>query len=64
MTINELVAAARKSRGEWLEDVLAGLLAAGCLRSEISVEDHPGGRTIVLVSGILKYEHEIKVSSF
>lgn len=46
------------ARAEWLDDVIAGLLAAGCLKSEIEVRsfrDDPL-RTVVAVRGVPKYE--------
>lgn len=45
-----------KARAEWLEDVLAGLLAAGCTKDQIEVQEHPVSRTVVCVNGEPKYE--------
>lgn len=47
----------------WLEDVLAGLLVAGCSESDIEVrrfQDDPL-RIVVAVRGVPKYEHKISL---
>ncbi|MFL9499245.1 hypothetical protein ACJMQP_04225 [Rhodopseudomonas palustris] len=49
------------SRSEWLEDVLAGLLAAGTPRDAIVVWDHGDGRTTVAVHGVQKYEWKYRL---
>lgn len=53
--------AAMRSRSEWLEDVLAGLLAAGCSREEIEVQYHPDCRVVVCVQGVPKYEWTLEI---
>lgn len=46
------------ARSEWLEDVIAGLLAAGCTKDEIQVQEFQSDplRTVVAVRGVPKYE--------
>jgi len=44
------------ARAEWLEDALAGLMAAGCAYEDIQVQHHPGARIVVCVKGAPKYE--------
>jgi hypothetical protein len=54
-----------REQNAWLEDVLAGLLAAGCSKDEIEVrrfQDDPL-RVVVAVRGVPKYEHRITFNS-
>lgn len=60
--MKEVIENAIRDRAEWLEDVLAGMLAAGCDQSEIEVQEHPGSRTIVCVRGEPKYEWKLSTS--
>ena len=48
----------QQARADWLEDVLAGLLAAGCTRDDIDVREFQSEplRTVVAVRGEPKYE--------
>jgi hypothetical protein len=48
-------------RNEWLEDVIAGLLAAGCTKDELCLQEYPNMRTVVCVNGVPKYEFKIEV---
>lgn len=52
---------AQRAQDDWLEDVLAGLLAAGCTGDEIEVQRFQSdpGRVVVGVRGVQKYEHRI-----
>ncbi len=47
---------------DWLEDILAGLQAAGVRMDEIEVQEHSGLRTAVLVRGELKYQFTINTA--
>lgn len=53
---------ATRARDEWLEDVIAGLLATGITRDRIAIQAHPGNRTVVAVRGEPRYEYTIAVA--
>lgn len=58
-TTDDVAKALTKDRGEWLEDVLAGLLAAGVPQVDIEVQEHPSNVTRVAVRGEVKYEWRV-----
>lgn len=58
--IAALCKAAMDSKLEWLEDIVAGLMAAGCTKEEIQIQEHPNCRTVVCVRGVPKYEWKIE----
>lgn len=60
--IHEITAATMTARAEWLEDVLAGLLAAGVSAEEIEIQHHPNLILAVTVRGEEKYRHQIKIT--
>ena len=60
MSRDDYVASAIRSRADWLEDVLAGLLSNGVMRDEIEVQEYPDHRTVVVVRGVAKYEWQLK----
>lgn len=51
-----------RNRADWLEDVIAGLMAAGVKQNEIEINDYPNGRTIVTVRGEPKYQWKLEVA--
>jgi hypothetical protein len=58
------VRAAQKSRADWLEDVLAGLLINGVAMTEIKLEEHPHeNRTVVVVRGVPMYEWRLNLTA-
>ena len=61
MSRDDYVASAIRSRADWLEDVLAGLLSSGVAREEIEVQEHPDHRTVIVVRGVAKYEWQLKL---
>lgn len=61
--MDETVREAIKSRADWLEDVLAGLLINGVRREDIEIQEHPDCRTVVAVRGEPKYEWRIAAGS-
>lgn len=58
--VEDVYAAATRARMDWLEDVVAGLLANGVRIDEIDVQEHPGNRTVVIVRGTPRYEWSVK----
>jgi hypothetical protein len=56
--MREKAAEMLNARADWLEDVLAGLLAAGVSIGEIEVQEFQSEplRTVVAVRGVPKYE--------
>lgn len=57
-----LASRAFKARAEWLEDVLAGLMACGVRQDEIDVQEFPDElKTRVAVRGVVKYEWAVNV---
>lgn len=58
--VEDVYAAATRARMDWLEDVLAGLLANGVRIDEVEVQEHPGNRTVVAVRGTPRYEWSVK----
>ena len=48
---------------EWLEDIIAGLMAAGVREDEIQIQEHPDLRTVVCVRGEPKYQFRINLKT-
>ena len=61
MSRDDYVASAIRSRADWLDAILAGLLSNGVTRGEIEVQEHPDNRTVVVVRGVAKYEWQLKL---
>ena len=58
--VEDVYAAATRARMDWLEDVLAGLLANGVRIDDVEVQEHPGNRTVVVVRGTPRYEWSVR----
>jgi len=51
----EMASEMGRDRAAFLEDALAGLLAAGVKKDEIELQEWPGVRTVIVVRGTPRY---------
>ncbi len=59
----EIVSHLYKEQMDYIEDCLAGLMAAGVSKEDIEVQNHPDLIVKIAVKGVVKYTHQIKTTA-